>query len=204
MGIFVLAEVVFDTLRLYPLGKYTRSWNKAFTGSETKTQQKTWIQQYRTEESSCEHLLQRETYLKEEIDALQKLPEKDLTTDEVAQKLRAREDELARIKQVYWLHRQKLGNLQSGKPQGGAWIREFDLQQKQRKTRHWKKDREACELRGGCCDRDCGCCERARKILRPEGKTMEKKKMHCSVACGCCVRSRGFEDVDPELRKSVQ
>lgn len=44
--------------------------------------------------------------------------------------------------------------------------------------------RQDCIMRGGCCERSCGCCETVRgnrQGLRARG--------HCTSACGCCIRT---------------
>ncbi|KKA20430.1 hypothetical protein T310_5549 [Rasamsonia emersonii CBS 393.64] len=110
MGIFVFIEVTFDFPRLYPLGTYMRSWNKAFTCHENHAKQTTWINEYQTQESRCELLRQRAIYLQEDVDALQKIPEKDIAPEQV-QQLQSLEEELAQVKQQYWSGRQTLGDL---------------------------------------------------------------------------------------------
>ncbi|KAL1968186.1 hypothetical protein VTN77DRAFT_2021 [Rasamsonia byssochlamydoides] len=207
MGVLKGLEITLDTLRLYPLGAYMRSWNKMFTSrcSDNNTnKQRNWIKAYQTQECKGELLLQRAAYLKEEVEALHKAAaasQEELTPEQV-QQLRAWENELTQLPQLYWLHRQELADLQARKPKG-AWIREFDLLRR-RKRHHWKKDRGYCQLRGGCCDRDCGCCERPRKTFWPGKVAAEKKQTHCSVACGCCVRTRGFYEADPNIKKAFK
>lgn len=49
---------------------------------------------------------------------------------------------------------------------------------------------EDCVNRGGCCNRDCGCCvshERETSSLGGLGIG------HCAVECGCCSKARGFD-----------
>lgn len=46
-----------------------------------------------------------------------------------------------------------------------------------------------CANRGGCCGRDCGCCERPRS----DSKAGKQRFGHCTTACGCFKRFRGFE-----------
>ena len=45
--------------------------------------------------------------------------------------------------------------------------------------------RQDCAGRGGCCGRDCGCCEKARDTHRGQNRG------HCTGACGCCIRTCG-------------
>ena len=44
-----------------------------------------------------------------------------------------------------------------------------------------------CFDRGGCCSRECGCCEQRHLSKRKKGRG------HCTVECGCCISFRGFE-----------
>ncbi|CRL25016.1 unnamed protein product [Penicillium camemberti] len=54
--------------------------------------------------------------------------------------------------------------------------------------------REDCANRGGCCGRQCKCCERP-----PDSRRM-KGWGHCTVECACCYRQRGFELQDTDRR----
>lgn len=47
---------------------------------------------------------------------------------------------------------------------------------------------EDCVSRGGCCSRDCGCCER-RRLSAKNGTGIG----HCTVECMCCIHDRGSE-----------
>lgn len=48
-----------------------------------------------------------------------------------------------------------------------------------------------CFLTGGCCGKDCGCCEkRAGHLPR------EEMNGHCTWACRCCIESKGFSFKD--------
>lgn len=47
---------------------------------------------------------------------------------------------------------------------------------------------EDCISRGGCCSRDCGCCER-RRLSAKNGKGIG----HCTVECMCCIHDQGSE-----------
>ncbi|OOF98712.1 hypothetical protein ASPCADRAFT_403058 [Aspergillus carbonarius ITEM 5010] len=46
--------------------------------------------------------------------------------------------------------------------------------------------RAQCAGSGGCCGRQCGCCERARSQKRPDHRS------HCTSMCLCCEEARGF------------
>lgn len=42
--------------------------------------------------------------------------------------------------------------------------------------------RQDCAGRGGCCGRDCGCCEK------------DESRGHCTSVCGSCIRTNGRSD----------
>jgi hypothetical protein len=44
-----------------------------------------------------------------------------------------------------------------------------------------------CSDRGGCCSRECGCCEQRHLSKKKKGRG------HCTVECRCCIGLRGFE-----------
>ncbi|CAG8206507.1 unnamed protein product [Penicillium salamii] len=44
-----------------------------------------------------------------------------------------------------------------------------------------------CAKRGGCCSRNCGCCQ-----TRHERAVRNKGLGHCTPSCGCCTSERGF------------
>ncbi|KAL3459581.1 hypothetical protein BJX64DRAFT_279094 [Aspergillus heterothallicus] len=79
-------------------------------------------------------------------------------------------------------------------------------------SRLWERQRQWCASRGGCCARDCGCCERMlyEYPLRqwqnegrgpPVGDTMGMRRVyaHCTSECGCCVITHGVYTPDPRL-----
>lgn len=44
--------------------------------------------------------------------------------------------------------------------------------------------RKDCAKKGGCCGRDCGCCERQRS-------SRDLSRGHCTAGCDCCIAHRG-------------
>ncbi|GLA02328.1 hypothetical protein AnigIFM60653_001731 [Aspergillus niger] len=46
--------------------------------------------------------------------------------------------------------------------------------------------REECTHSGGCCGRDCGCCEKLRNDKRPLHRS------HCTSMCLCCEKAREY------------
>lgn len=47
---------------------------------------------------------------------------------------------------------------------------------------------DRCAGYGGCCSRDCGCCERRLHVA-----DRRRAAGHCTANCGCCAEARGFE-----------
>lgn len=47
---------------------------------------------------------------------------------------------------------------------------------------------EDCAGKGGCCSRDCGCCEN--RLMN--SKTRKLGAGHCTSECGCCQKAQGF------------
>ncbi|KAL3441086.1 hypothetical protein BJX65DRAFT_316024 [Aspergillus insuetus] len=79
-------------------------------------------------------------------------------------------------------------------------------------SRLWESRRQDCAIKGGCCARDCGCCERVLyeyplRQWQSEGKgsrlgdTMYMRKVyaHCTPECGCCVITHGVYEPDQRL-----
>ncbi|CAG8928906.1 unnamed protein product [Penicillium salamii] len=55
-----------------------------------------------------------------------------------------------------------------------------------------------CARRGGCCSRNCGCCQ-----TRHELAARSKGLGHCTPSCGCCTSERGFEYSAAEIKSFV-
>lgn len=66
-----------------------------------------------------------------------------------------------------------------------------------------------CIARGGCCGRDCRCCESRHINHNTKGK-WKPGAGHCTVECHCCCKNRGFslegderQEVSDRLRKRL-
>ncbi|CAG8215410.1 unnamed protein product [Penicillium nalgiovense] len=58
-----------------------------------------------------------------------------------------------------------------------------------------------CSDRGGCCSRECGCCEQRHLSKKKKGRG------HCTVECRCCIGLRGFElpeSQKQEMRQNLE
>jgi hypothetical protein len=134
---------------------------------------------------------------------------------EVAYDDQDRRNDIRRL-QAEFLNIQK--STTAGSSSGDALIWKYnhywrrDNNNKHGRSRLWQSRRQECASRGGCCARDCGCCE---KVLyeyplrqwQNEGRgsslgdTMYMRKVyaHCTSECGCCVITHGVYEPDPRL-----
>ncbi|OJJ81596.1 uncharacterized protein ASPGLDRAFT_1497696 [Aspergillus glaucus CBS 516.65] len=142
-------------------------------------------------------IVQREIYVQEEMKALQKSLHGDSEGATETSQLSAYEKELENLNNEYWSLNRDLGQFESAIP-AGALSKAF---------KSWRADpdwylcqwlREDCARRGGCCGRDCGCCEKARATNR------RWNRGHCTGVCGCCVRTQGCTDRDVTSTESEE
>jgi hypothetical protein len=124
--------------------------------------------------------------------------------------IRRYETDLLDLRQQYWLHQQALQRLVNQNPRG-PWIREWELMRSRKRhntTLPWHEGMKACVLKGRCCGRPCGCCEKPlRTYLEPSSSmfgSRKKKIAHIyghlnSNHCRCCIWSRGFFAGRPRL-----
>ncbi|KAL1969003.1 hypothetical protein VTN77DRAFT_837 [Rasamsonia byssochlamydoides] len=114
--------------------------------------------------------------------------------------------EIWELHQQYSLHQQALSQLLARKPKG-PWIQEWEVMQRRNhkgKPLRWHQEKDLCAKRGGCCGRECRCCEKAlgsyASYPQPDATPVIVYIYgHCTVNCGCCVRFRGFHKPDPDL-----
>lgn len=104
---------------------------------------------------------------------------------------------LAEMYREYCLHQQRVRALWEKKPRGTR-MKEFDLARrytiKEGQPLVWGDGTLICAVSGGCCGRDCGCCEKPLgSVLIPEydGKVQRPFYGHCTAECGCCTESSG-------------
>jgi hypothetical protein len=189
MKLFERVEKALEKRNRYDLATGLRGFEMHFVSSESKRIQNKWRNRRRKESRKGFSILQREIYLKEEVEALLKVSRiRPLSTEEGTE-LKAWEKELEGFDQEYWIHKRAWHKLTLEKPKG-PWVREWDASYR-RSAILSPKQRSLCIGRGGCCERECGCCERDLKTHR------EKNKYgHCTMECGCCIRARGFYKPD--------
>ena len=140
-----------------------------------------WSQQVVEADIEARWIVQREIYIQEEIGALKKLDDTDLTTNP---QLSAYETELQRLNTCFWDNRKTIWKLE-GNLLTGVVTRAFKTC---RSDPNWYLSawlRRDCAGRGGCRGRQCGCCE---KVGTHRG---EQPRGHCTSACGYCIRTQG-------------
>lgn len=144
-------------------------------------------------------ITQREIYLQEEVHSLHKSLSLSTDDEEASSRLKEYEEELQSLKKQIMDHSRQFWQLEAGAPT--AVQKSFRTC---RSNPNWYLGewlRQDCARRGGCCGRDCGCCEKAR------GQTHQRwNHGHCTTACGCCVRTHGCppESVESELPASAK
>ncbi|OJJ77686.1 hypothetical protein ASPBRDRAFT_50535 [Aspergillus brasiliensis CBS 101740] len=127
-------------------------------------------------------LLQREAYLKERC---QRRERKELSKDDEEQ-LEAWHKELNELNVDIW-RTEREDYIYSLKVPSSPWRRALLTRLVHPEWYLVSYLRLDCTMRGGCCGRDCGCCERPRSTHRPDSLG------HCTGECGCCTRARGFK-----------
>lgn len=135
-----------------------------------------------------QEIVQRETYLKEECERLNKKRKDGALTKPDEEQLECWVSELEDLNREYWRQERQDYLLEPNAPPQGPFRRAFDFTHR---NPIWHLEspwlRSDCAGRGGCCGRGCGCCE------RPRSTTRMRHFGHCTAACGCCQRARGFE-----------
>lgn len=164
-------------------------WLTSPDKSETQRQ---WIIRHHEELFTGVGICEREIYLREEIGALEKEMKIAGLSETEIQRLEAHKQELNGLDLEWWLHKKAMSNSLVIQPKGSRARRFLHFQDLQpEKARQW------CQIRGGCCNFDCGCCETPRVCSRGTLLT------HCTGQfCGCCIRRRGTEKI-PEVRPTT-
>jgi hypothetical protein len=128
-------------------------------------------------------LIEREIYLQEEIASLEKQRAIDKITPGKEQNLKVWQKELRNMDLIWWFWERKYYTLPRIIP--GSWICHFH---KNFGSALASNHAELyCQMRGGCCSRNCGCCSKERRTSRPKGR-LQKHIGHCTHNCGCCTR----------------
>ncbi|KAJ6184028.1 hypothetical protein N7519_005329 [Penicillium mononematosum] len=95
--------------------------------------------------------------------------------------------------EAYWKQQRGIYEKEASLP-AGPFRRAYDTYRSNPKWYLHPDLRNDCAGRGGCCGRQCGCCEKREPTPgRPRGVG------HCTVQCGCCIDARGFEIQSQDL-----
>lgn len=205
MGFVTFLRDYFDSLdrfltRLnwFRLAQFARIFKELFVSAKDYKTQNKWLDDWSFVQGRIEHLLQREIYVLEEITSISHRErlvdtgpdEKSLADDNRDATLEAYREELYRISERLRFLESHKGSIACRIPSGHLICRYLA---DQRSGNLWEIQRQDCRLRGGCCDRDCGCCDRPRTWpTTGQSSWAYGAKSHCSAACGCCVRNRDF------------
>lgn len=152
--------------------------------------QSNWISEHRQETRRANSIIQQETHIGTtyhhyEIQVQHESPPEPSTL----KKLQKCDMELKLLNIEYFQHLERMTELMKRKPPGRL-VHRYTKDLRHKPKQLWNIERTYCRLRGGCCARDCGCCERSWHTIRdPSGKI---RYMHCTGSCGCCTRHRGY------------
>lgn len=190
-----LASLVNDLRRLF------------ITKTEAR-QRHDWVKDYVLADYWVACLVQKQIYILEELDSLRSLAmadslielgDTDIRQETSSEALHHFEETLAVNTERLWVMRQHRANVLTRHP---AEYLILDFYIYRQKAERFK--RMLCMVRGGCCARDCGCCEEYRKPSTGQGIIGRATKAHCTERCGCCIRHRRFEDLSDGTVKWVE
>lgn len=102
-------------------------------------------------------------------------------------------DELNKFSKSYRLDKRQLCALESLLP-SGPFRRAYDTW---RSNPKWYLHPYIVAHNGGCCSRQCGCCQR-----REPTPGRQRAVGHCTIECGCRAEARGFE-LEASDRKEI-
>lgn len=158
--------------------------------SEDVDAQYQWIRQHKAKIRVCKQLVQHEMHIVAQLLYIENLADENgsLTPSHEDQILKY-EAELKRINQEYMEYRQRITELESNKPPGRVASQHLHLYGHQPYSQAWNMETYRCRVHGGCCARDCGCCERSFRTIRDRRGGL--RHIHCARRCSCCQRHRG-------------
>lgn len=145
-----------------------------------------WVQTFIEIDIRLREVVQRETFLLDQVRILTTKSEmQPTTTAEEQAQLAAWKDELEALDIEYWRQERQIYAVESRCP-WGPFLRGFFSYRREQMWFLTEWMTADCAGRGGCCGRGCGCCKRARSTTR------SRRFGHCTSMCGCCQRNRGF------------
>ncbi|KAE8352284.1 hypothetical protein BDV28DRAFT_161892 [Aspergillus coremiiformis] len=192
-------------------------WKKFGIVKELEDEKKSWINPFEEERERGHAILQRRRRLmdikvaehpKQEGES-QKPPDyKEACTPAES----TRQKEIQDLMEAYWASNDLLLSMIDKRSQN-LYVRRVDIL-RNHFDRHgrpyfWVLERAKCADTGGCCGRDCGCCDKALLAynrpfgyLYPDQKRVFRVYGHCTVECPCCIQVRHRYHPHPRLPKS--
>lgn len=126
-----------------------------------------WIQEHKAEVRAGKQVIECEMHLSALLSYLYN------TGDDNGSLSSAQEDEMLKyeteLKQInhdYLEHQERMTELENKRPAGRLAENRYYLHRRQTNPEAWTAEQHYCQSRGGCCARDCGCCERNLRIVR--------------------------------------
>ncbi|KAJ5109578.1 hypothetical protein N7532_002223 [Penicillium argentinense] len=173
-------------------------WLAAMAEQRRIEAQTTWIKKYEQETRNGRRIVQREMNVSAELFHLDTDEETKTKAGTMARQHKIAELnwKLKVLADDFIQHTKRLDTLKKERPRG-SMVREYLKKQKSKQPQPqalWKLERYLCQLRGGCCTRDCGCCELSWRTIRDHSKRIHY--LHCrGQSCACCARNR----MSPEM-----
>lgn len=140
-------------------------------------------------------MLRQITQEEENVSEMYGALKSETTTEENKMQLSKWLQRLEDLSRQYWFHERDLYQLESRFP-AGSYRRAYDAWRSNPKWYLHPDLSNDCAGRGGCCGRDCGCCE-----TRHELPGRRRGAGHCTAECGCCAKARGFDLTDKEKER---
>lgn len=168
-----------------------------------------WIDGFLSKSDKLNRLVQRHIYLIDEMDHLQKQQAQSVSVcvddiDHDDEKLKRLQQGLESTIQRIWLQKQDLGHLVKrleAVPEAWDFWNYFfsELVSSPRADRFRQLK---CGTTGGCCGRQCRCCDKPRRTAAGEDFIYWSLRgdsggfyAHCTEECACCRRYWGFSRV---------
>lgn len=146
-----------------------------------------WIQEITNIDDDLRGTVQRETFVREELEAL-----KAVRTPGSEGQIAKLEEELRVLLCLYIYESDLYDSIVALCPED-AFARGFLDWRRQHLSSDLRWD---CARKDGCCGRECGCCEKPRRTTREKAR-----HGHCTGECGCCRRARGRHELNPRERR---
>ncbi|OQE29786.1 hypothetical protein PENSTE_c002G05961 [Penicillium steckii] len=155
-----------------------------------------WIKKHKHEVRRGHRMIQHEMHLGAKLFHYESIEEQAMTLSPLlhgTQQVQIDEctRQLQRLRDDFITHLQRVAEMEDTKPSGSLvkeYLKKVQQQEKLQPQTLWKFERIYCQLRGGCCSHNCGCCERSWRTIRDHSSRVHY--LHCGRSCGCCNRRR--------------